>query len=531
MAEADQLTLGINTEAKAEAPAPQSGLLVTNHLNLMYMLAAGLVMPPAGFGEKYYRDTLECFPGWIPLFVDRVPATAIESSTQEAGHLKPVIVQIGLTGLSGRVAAIGRGGMRELQFPGEVDVTEYVLLVPAPLPTCWIESVFFQSAHDKRACERSAKDVGNVPLEDFRRDATRKALFAKAPDAEWPPRDGPEERSVPLERPLAAGGVMAMLFLFGNLGDQAVRACRSAFDPVGDPPVPADDGATLAGLEPWMREGAVPLPASTDAETERTSLQNAYHGALFWGAVERLAKWREAARAKNPESVLIDYLAETSATVDPRVQAGVRKLQDTLESLSGIGDAPASELFERHNTPLAHAMTLFFLCGDCVDLFDYRDDRLGEMDWLAAAILFGVRDGWPNLPLRLRGPQDLSAAVCHRMAQMAHRLADTKLDLGDAPAMPVPLRELFSDDADWRARERAAALELARLHQWDCVHTRITLAPGEYKLSVKGGSTYIEIPGMPKIAPEVDRGRFLSLLANARLDGVTEAKVRRTLQG
>ena len=106
MAEADQLRLGINADAKAEVPAPQSGLLVTNHLNLMYMLATGLVMPPAGFGEKYYRDTLECFPGWIPLFVDKAPATAIELSTQEAGHLKPVIVQIGLTGLSGRVAAI-----------------------------------------------------------------------------------------------------------------------------------------------------------------------------------------------------------------------------------------------------------------------------------------------------------------------------------------------------------------------------------------------------------------------------------------
>ena len=406
-----------------------------------------------------------------------------------------------------------------------------MLLVPAPLPTSRIESIFFQSRDDRLACERSAKDFGNVPLEDFRRDAKKKALFAKAANTEWPPRDGPEERSVPLEGPLAAGGVMAMLFLFGNLGDQAVRACRSAFDPVGAPLVPADDGAILTGLEPWMREGAVPLPVSTDGETDRTSLQNAYQGALFWGAVERLAKWREAGRAKNPESVLIDYLAETSATLDPRVQAGVRKLQDTLESLSGIGDATASELLERHNTPLAHAMTLFFLCRDCVDLCDYHSDRLGEVDWLAAAILFGVRDGWLNLPLRLRGPRDLSAAVSHRMAQMAHRLADTKLDLGDALAMPIPLRELFGDGADWRASERSAALELSRLHNWDCVRTRINLGPGEYKLTVKSGSTYIELPDTPRINPEIERDQFISLLANTRLDGETEAKVRRMLRG
>ena len=81
-----------------KAKAPASGLLVTNHLNLMYMLAAGLVMPPAGFGDKYYRDPLECFPGWIPLFIDRVPKAAIESATREAGHLRPIIVRIRLSG-------------------------------------------------------------------------------------------------------------------------------------------------------------------------------------------------------------------------------------------------------------------------------------------------------------------------------------------------------------------------------------------------------------------------------------------------
>ena len=260
-------------------------------------------------------------------------------------------------------------------------------------------------------------------------------------------------------------------------------------------------------------------------------MQNAYQGALFWGAVERLAKWREAGRTENPESVLLDYLAETSATLDPRVQAGVRKLQDTLESLSGIGDATASELFARHNTPLAHAMTLFFVCQDCVDLFDYGSDRLGEMDWLAAAILFGVRDGWLDLPLRLRGPQQLSAAVSHRMAQTAHRLTGTELGLGDAPAMPMPLRELFGDGADWRASERSAALELARLHNWDCVRTRINLGPGEYKMTVKSGSAYIEFPGTPRMDRDIERGRFISLLANTRLDGETEAKVRRMLRG
>ena len=188
------------TNVPATVRAPDSGLLVTNHLNMMYMLAAGLVMPPAGFGDKYYRDTLGDFPGWIPLFIDKVPKEAIESSTREAGHLKPSIVEVSLAGLSGRVMAIGGDELREIQLPGQLQGTERVLLVPAPLPTSRIVSIVFQSADDKRACEADATEFGNVPLVDFKRRAS-KALFAKATNAPWPSGDGPEERTAPLQLP------------------------------------------------------------------------------------------------------------------------------------------------------------------------------------------------------------------------------------------------------------------------------------------------------------------------------------------
>ena len=511
----------------AKAKAPESGLLVTNHLNLMYMLAAGLVMPPAGFGDKYYRDTLECFPGWIPLFIDRVPREAIESATREAGHLKPIIVRIGLTGIAGRVIASGDHGARELNFPDQLDGTERVLLVPAPLPTSRIEAMIYPSVAERRTCEADARDFGNVPLADFKsRSSTNKSLFAKAPDIPWPPGEGPVERVVPLELPLAAGGVMAMLFLFGNRGDRAVRACRDVFEPGGDATWPSEDHPTLAGLGSWMREGATPLPPPVDAESDRIALQRRFQSRLFWEAVACLLKWREEGGAGSAENVLLDHLEEASASLDPRLQAGARKLHDTLESLTGLGDATASELFDRHDTALAHALTLFFLRRDCADLFDYRSDRLGETDWLAAAVLFGVRDGWLGLPHRLRAHPGLADAVSHRMARLSHRIAGTSFDLGDPPARVQPLRERFGDGSAWRAAEKSAALELIRMEKWDCVHTRINLGPGEYRLTVKGGSTLIELPGEPRITPEVDPVRFFEFLADARLDPRTETKVR-----
>ena len=59
---------GARPASAASSAVPERGCLVTNHLNLLYMLAAGLLLPKSGFGEKYYRDTLEVCPGWLPLF-------------------------------------------------------------------------------------------------------------------------------------------------------------------------------------------------------------------------------------------------------------------------------------------------------------------------------------------------------------------------------------------------------------------------------------------------------------------------------
>ena len=514
-------------EVPAPAKAPDSAFLVTNHLNLMYMLAAGLVMPPAGFGDKYYRDPLECFPGWIPIFLDKAPKGAIESATREAGHLRPVVVRIGLAGIAGGAIAFGERGPRELRSPDGLEGTDTLVLLPAPLPTSRIEAIVFRSADDKRACEREAKDFGNVPLEAFARRTDRR-LFARAPDRAWPPGDGPAGRAVPLERPLAAGGAMAMLLLFGNLGDAAVHACRDAFDPAEDLGPSSDGHPVLAGLAAWMQPGGAQRPAPTAPTAPGTV--NVLQGWLFWEAVERLVQWRDSGRAGSAENELLDLLATASERLDPRAQAGIRKLHGTLESLTGLADASASELFQRHDTPLAHALTLFFLRRDCADLVEYRSDRLMETDWLAAAILFGVRDGWLGLPLRLRAHPGLANAVSHRMARMSHRLAASDLDLGDPPARVRPLRELFADGSAWRADARAAALELARSEKWDCVFTRVRLAAGEYTLTVKGGSMSIDLPGEPRISPEIDRARFFALLAGARLDGRAEEKVRAKLR-
>jgi len=220
---------------------------------------------------------------------------------------------------------------------------------------------------------------------------------------------------------------------------------------------------------------------------------------------------------------LLDYLDRESTGLDDRLRTHVVELRETLDSLTGLADLTASDLFDRFRTPLPRAMSLLFLRSTCADLLAFEHDALTTEDWLAAALLFGARAGWLALPLSLRGGPAVSAAVSHRMAALSHRVADTGFELGPAPLRPKPLAELFA--GPWNARRQDAAVYLARAQEWtDCLQTRVKLSAGDYVLKVGRGGTEIVFPGEARgVETDVDRTRFSTLLVEASIDPEHEA--------
>ena len=499
----------------ASVTAPGAGYLVTNHLNLMYMLASGMVMPPAGFGEKYYADTLDCAPGWIPLFTGNPWRQAIEHSLSGARHLRPCVVKLSLRNLSGPVVTIDDDGVQERQFPREVG-KPVLLFVPAPLPTSAVEKIVFRAADERKACERDVEDYVNVPWADFKM-GTEKTRFGDNSGRQWPPAPAPKPRDIRLRPPQVAGGIMAMLRLMASRCADApagvteslgVSACRLVFDPPASA-APELSDTILADLTTWAATGRAP-ESSIAAPTEGD--QKAVWRPLFWRAVERLADDQHPAGGGRATGALLDFLDAASATVPTGLQERVTRLRDDLESLTGLGTFTISELFERYKTPLPRAMLLLFLRERCIELVEFESKALQDEDWLAAAVLFGAREGWMSLPLGLRGDATASMAVAHRMAAMSHRMAGTGFDLGPAPERPRPVGELFQ--GEWDAARRAAALRLAQVRKWDCIRTRVRLEHGDYRLIVAGAGTDIVFQGQPKAVDfEVDRQPFLQCLA------------------
>ena len=425
----------------APSATPATGWLVTSDANLMYMLAAGLIMPPAGFGPKYYRDALTAFPGWIPLFRGAVTKEALGLATEEAGHLKPVIAEVPLDDLEGKVYALRGSTLSEIRLPMPLADREEVLLIPAPLPAAGIRSILFSSQAHLEAFQGTASDYSNVPAGEIE-PIIRETLYRQASDGLLRNEGSPLKRDVSLEAlnaPLAAGGIMAMLLRLSHKGDMAVEVCQLAFGAEVDLRR-LSGNPILVELPAWMRAAAdLPSPGlglGTCSGIGDPVLQK--H--LFWGFVQRLWQ-RDRHEGASAVDILLGYLQEAAYVPNNPGNSPIAKLTESLSQIVALPNATTSELLERHSTPLERALILFCLRRKCSELLGFRSEQLTEEDWLAAGILFGARDSWLSLPLDLRSGEDLPAgalakAVSHRMAQMSHRISNSGLNLSAPPPLP-----------------------------------------------------------------------------------------------
>ena len=517
-----QGTLFTEGTYQGRSNAPKEGLIVTNNLNLDYMLASGMIMPPDGFKSKYYRDTLEAYNGWIPVFAANVFSDALKLATSEEGHLKPCIAKVRLNSLAGR-AYVLRNRLEEIRFPDDCRRGDQAYLLPAPFPVHWIECILYASEADRKACTISAEEMGNVPLQPFKRRADRR-IFGNALNLQWPPSQMIPSIETHTAFGQTTGGIAAMLFHLANRGSAGVDACRLAFDP-DDQDAVLPDIPVLAPLRSWLMCGETSDPAGQSSLSQQGTVE--VQQRIFWDSVDALIAWRSSNSRESAEDVLLAHLRQASRGLRGVLQKKLTGLVQALKSLAGFGNLGPSELFRRFPSPFSRAMTLFLLRRSFAEVLEFENSQLNEADMLAAAILFAAREGWERLPLDLRDADGLQDAVCHRMAAASHRLAGTGSSLGEAPPRCRPLREVFSSGDKWRKADRDAAVLLARKSGWDCVNTVIRLGNGDYRFQVGPDGVQFVVKGEPKsVLTDIDRKCFFARMARARVSRLVESEVR-----
>lgn len=507
--------------------------LVTNHQNMLYMLAAGMAMGPSGFRGKHYADSLGAWPGWIPLFRDKVgiPADVLDHATSERRHLLPCIATFDLGGLSGPVRILSRNGrVRDVaKLPAQKRKDDIALLVRAPLPLTLLSGIGFRSSEDRQAFESAAGDISNVDLSPHRIEVAESlfSTLSTGMDMDWPPvplqgqlfETGTDNPPAPGQ---ALGGMLAMLYHLANRSDLGLATFRLAVGAVHDgdnAPIQADP--VLTGLPDWMDGGGISGEADIRAR-------------LFWGVVQALVEGQAKERPQAPVDAALAYL-ETQLDLPGELEFRPRleRLIADMRGLGGFGGGTVTELLERHTGSLSRPLLLFCLREHCTDLLEFSHPLLNDTEHLLAGILFGVRDGWLQLPRELRHP-DLSAYASWRMADAEHGKQGGRLAM-DAPPPPKPLREFFTAPAgEWDNKTREAAVEIASQCNWsDCIQTRITLAEGDHPASFERNDLQVVLPGRIEAVTEIsDQGRFLDRLGQwPPVAHWIESEVRRKLAG
>lgn len=498
----------------------KSWQMVTNQNNLFYMIAAGMIMPPSGFANKYYQDTASTYLGYLPIFPVSVSQAAVEYSISEREHLLPCIVNLRLTELAGPVKIITQSGeVKDVRFPDEVDSSCLLMLIPAPLPTNFVDSIIFRSREDKARCESDATDFNNVDLSPYQLKVTVGA-FTKFKNQTWPINSFEvQPYSVGLGVPMAAGAMMGLLLSMNNHSDLAIYSGKLAFDP----DIPLQELGTypvIAAMAEWLQKGMV-------TETGDVSQK------LYWNIVSRVADTKYSTDAIGAIDVTIDYLENMAESeFEEKTRDYGKKLAADLRAIFELADSTISEMFERHPKPVSRAMTLFVLREKIEDLMAFKNPNLTEADYILAAILFAAREGWIGLSKKLRQFPGLSQAASHRMAIIAHRIAETGISFGTPPARPRSLPELLIPSiASMSKGQKEAALHIARELKWDCIRTYINLGKGDYGLHISAAGAQLTLDGDIKaVITEVSEDKFAEYLRNSKITGKLDRKVREILK-
>ncbi len=484
--------------------------LVTNHQNMLYMLAAGMVMSPAGFRGKHYSDPLSIYPGWIPLFRDKVkiPADVLNQATSERKHLLPCISSFDLADLSTPVRMLSQDGrMRDVTSPSaRKRKNDIAILIRAPLPLNLLLSVNFCSPEDRQAFKRAANDVSNVDLSSYQLEIAE-SLFSIDTEVAWPAKQPQKQlfEDVSDNFPAfgqALGGVLAMLYHTANRFDLGLAVFRLVAGVARDKDndlVKSDP--ILAELINWM-------------EKDEISRQTNPRARLFWGVIQSLITAQTHKHPQAAVDVVLEYLEnQLDLLRETEFQLRLERLIADMRGLLGLGGGTITELLERHKGSLSRPLLLLCLREHCTDLLEFSHPLLNDAEYLLAAILFGVRDSWLQLPKELRNPY-MSAYVAYRMADTEHWKQGSNLAL-DKPPRPKPLRELFtSPSGEWNSTQKKAALELVSRCNWnDCIQTKITLAEGDFPESFERKGLQVVLLGrVTNLTEEVDQAKFLHRL-------------------
>ena len=497
---------------------------VTNEMNLAIMLGSGLIMPPSGFGNKYYQDTLQWVPGWVPLFPNQIQKQVFDYSAEEMPKTRAAcFLELDLKELSCTAWRYNGEIWQQIQFPEGLDGTEELLLLPAPLPLSLInERVYFVDSKQANSFKRSLSDFGNLTLEPFK-TGTRKAEFNKKGNFSWPVivnnETGPQPRDVNLAAVNAIGGAVTALAILS----QSNRAAKEAYQVIAERFTASEE-----------RQSAISSLIGIVSDWAYAGGNKASENDPFVLLVQCLYEHAGAGEYASFIDIILVNFTEITAKAFPNKPDALTLANELTELLQTTAQSPRDtpiNLLRKHEKPLQQVL-LGFVFRQTLSEFLHSPLPLELQPERAAAValLAGLQEGWQALESHHKQQQNCHLFVPNVMATLAHRFAKTDMQLPKVEA-PLLLSEHFEGEK-WTARQNNAAVYLAKKSKWKCISTRIRLGHGNHEFVIGSGGAEIILEGEVKVSPEVDKEKFYAGFKSLQcLESEVATKLRDILGG
>ena len=368
----------------------------TNTDNLRMIIAQGLISSPLGF-KKYYKDTLDLFPGYIVLFKNEIQPNILKYVSSEVEDMSVCILEFDLDSITGIFKTIVEGEIvdctREDIQNNEVDI----VLILAPLPLSCISQILFSETKEKKIFETDAALYSNVPLKSFNRSFfkietplfNRKATISDYSIDSFKTIDVLEIPNLDYNKIYAFGGLMANLFYNaknGNMSNEAFLACSS--------------------LEKTKNENDYALILNYFHNFKDTTIEDNINQRLYNGLLDI------AVNRKDFKEGIIEFLESDTRTAS---------MANKLKIFDSMSDKPISEEFEEATTLFGKMLLMLFIREDSESLMDYYLEQFEEEDYIMFYMVFGIRDKFIKIPKFLREYNGLQFFISSKMAEFAHQ--------------------------------------------------------------------------------------------------------------
>ena len=376
--------------------------LPTNTDNLKMMVAQGLMSSPDGFSpNKYYKDELENYPGFIPVFKNSIPKNTLDLIISEQENMTACLIEIDLT-------KITQGNAKNQNYEAvEVSVNAHddLLLLLAPLSLSCIKQIIFKSVDDKISLEAEQKLSSNFILSDLKTHYSKsdETLFKASNDKgsmESFHKDKVDENKIESQvgsvklvnypRIYAFGGLLTSLFYFAKNGKLSNNIYQD-FCTIEKADLVDDKLCIHQYFNQIENDGILQI--------------------MYSKLLDKLIS-----RENSKDDIIMLLEADDW---DEKFKSRTQDLAQMLREFEN-NETTISEKFSKATRPLERLLLMLFHKESIGSLIEYQLDMFTEDDYLLFSLIFGVRDKFIKTPKFIREYQNLQNFISSKMAEYAH---------------------------------------------------------------------------------------------------------------